>query len=169
MLQAGCPRCPVPSVAVGDGWSCPDHGPVTPLWRPEEASYDAFAGHLVVSERAQGLERLRVLTLADDGSVTTDHTIAMPDEVYSAWVGTNLEYDTTVVRYQYTSLVAPASAFDFDVTTQTSTLVRRQPVPGYEPERYTSRRLWASAPDGTTTVPRTPRYPSSTAWWIGSA
>ena len=46
MLQAGCPRCPVPSVAVGDGWSCPDHGPVTPLWRPEEASYDAFAGHL---------------------------------------------------------------------------------------------------------------------------
>ena len=53
---AGCPRCPAPVVlgSAGDGgsetvWSCPEHGPVPPLWRPEEASYEAFVEHLAVS------------------------------------------------------------------------------------------------------------------------
>ncbi|WP_164519632.1 DUF6758 family protein [Nocardioides ferulae] len=54
-LTAGCPRCPAPVVlgvadeAGGGVWSCPEHGPVPPLWRPEEASYEAFAEHLRVS------------------------------------------------------------------------------------------------------------------------
>ena len=46
MLHAACPRCDHPSVEVGGGWTCPTHGSVDPLWRPAEASYDAFAGHL---------------------------------------------------------------------------------------------------------------------------
>lgn len=48
-LVAGCPRCPTLLVQLGpgsDGWSCPAHGPVRPLWRPAEASYDAFTEHL---------------------------------------------------------------------------------------------------------------------------
>jgi len=110
---------------------------------------DAFAGFLVVSERADAVERLHVLTLGDDGAVTDDHVIAMPDEVYSAWLGGNPEYDVETVRYQYTSLVMPASAYDYDPATRTPTLVKRQPVPGYDPEGYESRRAWATAPDGT--------------------
>jgi len=118
---------------------------------------DAFARHLVVSERGGGLERLRVLRLATDGSVADDHLVAMPDAVYSVWTGSNLEYDTDLLRYQYTSLVSPATAFDYDVTAQTSILVKRQPVPGYDPTRYESRRLWATAPDGT-------QVPISVVW-----
>jgi hypothetical protein len=47
-LAAGCPRCPTPVARIGDGgaWSCPDHGMVRPLWRPEEATYDGFVAHL---------------------------------------------------------------------------------------------------------------------------
>ena len=82
---------------------------------------DAFAGFLVVSERADAVERLRVLTLGDDGAVADDHVIAMPDEVYSAWLGGNPEYDVDAVRYQYTSLVMPASAYDYDPATRTAT------------------------------------------------
>lgn len=48
-LTAGCPRCPVPIARVEDRWSCPEHGEVAPLWRPTEASYDAFADHLHAS------------------------------------------------------------------------------------------------------------------------
>lgn len=48
-LSAGCPRCPVPIAQVEDLWSCPEHGEVAPLWRPAEASYDAFADHLRAS------------------------------------------------------------------------------------------------------------------------
>ena len=49
-LAAGCPRCPTPLTAAGDRWACPTHGPVTPLWRPADASYDAFAEHLLASD-----------------------------------------------------------------------------------------------------------------------
>ncbi len=137
---------------------------VTPVETPGRASWrtvlahrddtrlddvDAFAGFLVVSERADAVERLRVLALGDDGAVTDDHVLEMPEPVYSAWLGGNPEYDATTIRYQYTSLVSPASAFDYDPATRAATLVKRQPVPGFEPEHYESRREWATAPDGT--------------------
>ena len=52
-LAAGCPRCSTPIVETragqGPGWACPEHGEITPLWRPKEASYDAFAAHLLAS------------------------------------------------------------------------------------------------------------------------
>ncbi|MEQ6902714.1 DUF6758 family protein [Nocardioides sp. YIM 152588] len=46
-LRAGCPRCAAPIAETGDGaWSCPEHGEVVPVWRPEHASYDGFVAHL---------------------------------------------------------------------------------------------------------------------------
>lgn len=46
-LRVGCPRCAAPVAETGDGgYSCPDHGVVPPLWRPETASYEDLAGHL---------------------------------------------------------------------------------------------------------------------------
>ena len=51
-LTAGCPRCPTPVASTGtDGWSCPEHGVIPPLWRPDEASYDAFVEHLGATAR----------------------------------------------------------------------------------------------------------------------
>ena len=110
---------------------------------------DAFADFVVVSERAEAVERLQVLLLDDDGAVADDHVLAMPDEVYSVWLGGNPEYETATLRYQYTSLVTPTSAYDYDPRARVSTLVKRQPVVGYEPEHYESRRAWATAADGT--------------------
>lgn len=106
---------------------------------------DAFARHLVLSERFDALEQVRVLDL-DDG---TDHVIAMPDEVYSAGLGATLEFETDVVRLAYTSLVTPPSAFDYHLTTREMTLVRQQPVAGYDPSQLETHREWATAADGT--------------------
>ena len=50
-LTVGCPRCATPVAKVGHVWSCPDHGVVDPLWRPDEASYDAFVEHLGATAR----------------------------------------------------------------------------------------------------------------------
>jgi hypothetical protein len=50
-LTVGCPRCTTPIARAGDAWSCPDHGVVEPLWRPTEASYDAFVEHLGATAR----------------------------------------------------------------------------------------------------------------------
>ena len=82
----------------------------------------------------RAVERLRVLLLDADGAVADDHLLAMPDEVYSAWLGGNPEYETATLRYEYTSLVTPTSAYDYDPRARTSTLVKRQPVVGYDPD-----------------------------------
>ncbi|MEX0663211.1 MAG: S9 family peptidase [Acidimicrobiia bacterium] len=106
---------------------------------------DAFAGHLVITERAEALERLRVL----DHERGDDHLIPMPDEVYDAWVGANPEFASTHLRYAYTSLVAPITDFDYDLDARAATVVKRQPVADYDAADYESHRLWATAADGT--------------------
>jgi oligopeptidase B len=109
-------------------------------------SVDAFAGYFVLSERAKGLERLRVVH-AESGDV---HEIEMPDPVSSVWVGPNPEFDTSTLRYGYTSLVAPVTDVDYDMATRRAEVVKTQPVlGGYDPAEYVSARLWATATDGT--------------------
>jgi oligopeptidase B len=106
----------------------------------------AFARYAVCSERRNGLEHLRVLPA--DGSEPFD--VPFPDPVYTAGVGANAEYDTDTLRYGYASLVRPVSDFDVDLRTRQTTLVKQQPVRGgYDPERFVSTRLWATAEDGT--------------------
>jgi oligopeptidase B len=106
---------------------------------------DAFAHHLVVSERADALEQIRVIDL----ETGADHVVAMPDEVYSVGLGPNFEFDTAVVRLGYTSLVSPPSNFDYDLDARALTLVREQPVAGYDRTRFETHREWATASDGT--------------------
>jgi oligopeptidase B len=107
---------------------------------------NAFADHIVLSERANGLERLRVMRV-ESGEI---HEIALPDPVYSVWVGPNAEFDTSVFRYGYTSLVAPVTDLDYDMDDRESVVVKTQPVlGGYERDDYVSARQWATATDGT--------------------
>jgi oligopeptidase B len=73
----------------------------------------------------------------------------MPDEAYSVWVGSNAVFETSTLRYGYSSLVAPTSSFDYDMESRATTFVKRQPVIGYDPDHYVTRRLWAAAGDGT--------------------
>lgn len=116
------------------------HDPATRI-----ANVDPFRDHLLLYERHGGLQRLRVLEFAT-GEL---HQIAMPDEVYSVWPDSNLEFDTSTIRYGYSSMVLPRSVYDYDAVTRTSSLRKRQPVPGYDPESYVTRREWAVADDGT--------------------
>jgi oligopeptidase B len=105
----------------------------------------AFSEHLVLSERTDGLERLRVIRV-EGGE---EHEIDTPDPVYSIWVDSNDEYDTRTLRFGYTSLVTPVTQYDYDMQTRNRALVRRQPVVGgYDPDDYVSERLWATASDG---------------------
>ncbi|MEX0429361.1 DUF6758 family protein [Nocardioides sp. DS6] len=50
-LAAACPRCPAPVARTGPdaAWSCPEHGPVVPVWRTEQPSYDDFVDHLTLA------------------------------------------------------------------------------------------------------------------------
>ena len=75
------------------------------------SSVDAFAGHLVISERADGGQRLRVRRLSDGA----EHTIEQPEEAASVWLGANSEFDTTTIRYGFSSLVTPTTDYDYDL------------------------------------------------------
>jgi oligopeptidase B len=105
---------------------------------------DVFADHLVLFERAEGVRRVRVRRLSDGD----DHLIDQPEEVSTA-SGGSAEYDTTTLRYGYTSMVTPSSVFDYDMVTRERVLLKQQEVVGgYDPDLYATERLWATAPDG---------------------
>jgi oligopeptidase B len=107
---------------------------------------DPFADHLVVYERRDGETRVRVLDAATGGSTALDQ----PEHPSTVWGGANPEYDSTVLRYEYTSMVTPRSVFDLDLRSGEQVLRKRQPVLGdFDPGRYRTGRRWATADDGT--------------------
>jgi oligopeptidase B len=110
-------------------------------------SVDAFAGYVVVRERsrADGLEHIRVLYR--DG---TQKVVRQPEPVYSLGSESNPEWQATSYRYGYTSLVTPRSSIELDFESLSTRPVWTQPVlGGYDPTRYRTERLWATAADGT--------------------
>jgi oligopeptidase B len=105
-----------------------------------------FAGHLVASERHQGMQRLRVLD--PDGAEV--RAVTHPEPVHSVWLEQNPEYEVDAVRYGYTSLVTPRSVYEHRFDGGEDTLVKRQPVlGGFDPDDYETWREWATADDGT--------------------
>jgi oligopeptidase B len=106
---------------------------------------EVFAGHYVTHEREQGLIRLRITQLADGAT----HHVEFPEPAYEASADANAEFVTRMYRFRYQSLITPASVFDYDVQTRERTLLKQTEVlGGYDPTRYRSERLWATAEDG---------------------
>jgi oligopeptidase B len=109
-------------------------------------SISLFANHAVLSEWENGLEQLEVVDFKTDKR----HRIKFPEPVYSAELSTNHEFDTSVVRYGYNSLVTPFSIFDYDMNTGQATLLKQVEVPGgFDRTNYKSERVFATAADGT--------------------
>jgi len=127
--------------------------------RPEVmlASAQAFASHLVLYEREGGLPYLRILPLGEvardaaGDPLASSQRIAFSEPVYNASLGTNPEFVTSHLRFQYESFITPRSVFDYDLRTGEQILRKQQPVlGGYDPSQYASERLLARAPDSTT-------------------
>ena len=106
---------------------------------------DAFADHLVVLERENGLVRMRVRKFADG----SEHYVQFPEPVYSAFPTQNVEYKSHLLRFNYTSLITPSSVYDYNMDTRERELKKQQEVlGGYDPSKYQSERVYAVAPDG---------------------
>lgn len=123
---------------------------------------EVFPDHVVLYERAGGLERLRVMDTPGSVGGREDEArlVDLPEEVASVWGTGNAEYGERILRFGFTSLVTPSSVFDFDLETGRRRLLKSQPVlGGYDPARYRTERLWADAPDGTR-IPVSVVYPA---------
>ncbi|WP_372775734.1 S9 family peptidase [Mangrovibacterium sp.] len=107
--------------------------------------FDLFKDFMVVQERKEGLNSLRVMPWNG-----TEHYITFDEEVYSASIGTNREYNTNNLRFNYSSLTTPTSVFDYNMDTKDRKLMKMQPVLGdFNPTNYEAKREYAMAEDGT--------------------
>src|SRR3954470_18206591 len=77
---------------------------------------DAFAGHVVVSQRSDGLTRLRLVHLGRDG-VASDELLDMPDPLYTVASSGNPEFEQPVLRYSYTTMATPNTVMQVDLRT----------------------------------------------------
>lgn len=108
---------------------------------------DIFKDYLVVSERHNGLNTIRII--AWDGS--KDAYIPFGSETYTAYTSINPDFDTDILRYSYNSLTTPTQVVDYNMNTGEKTVLKEQEVLGgkFDKENYTSERIWATAEDGT--------------------
>lgn len=107
---------------------------------------DAFADHLVTIERDKGLRKIRVRKF----SAGEEHFVQFPEASYALYPGGGDDFETSLLRFTYTSLTTPNSAFDYDMNTRQRVLVKQQAVlGGFDPNNYITERLDATAPDGT--------------------
>jgi oligopeptidase B len=105
----------------------------------------AFKDDLVTEERDRGLIKIRIQNFGTGDT----HYIEFTEPVYTASIGANAEYATKLLRFNYTSLATPNSVFDYNMDTRTRELKKQQPVlGGYDPTKYQSERIYATAPDG---------------------
>jgi len=107
---------------------------------------EIFKEYLVVSERDNGLNKLKIARW--DGKAS--YYLPFNNETYVAFPYVNLDYETDTLRYLYNSMTAPYSIIDFNMRTKEKTVLKQLEVLGgkFKEENYRSERLWATARDG---------------------
>ena len=75
---------------------------------------EIFKNHLVFSERRDGLRAIRIMNMISGN----DSYIDFEESTYSAYISTNEEYDSNILRYSYSSMLTPSSVYDYNMDTQ---------------------------------------------------
>ena len=118
------------------------HEPGRPL-----LDMDAYRGHLVVACRQDGLPQVMIMRLSDND---VHYISGIEEEDFAMSPRGGREFDTTSLRFSYTSMKTPAAVYDYDMDTRERVLRKQQEIPsGYDADRFDTRRIWATARDGT--------------------
>ncbi len=134
--------------------ACPEDATTKEHWEEiiphrEEVLFegmDIFQDYLVLSERQEGITRLRVRPWKGE-----EHYIEFPEDAYLAYTTVNPQFDTELLRLSYTSLTTPNTQYDYNMRSREFTQLKQQEVldPNFDPANYQSERLHATASDGT--------------------
>jgi len=108
---------------------------------------DIFKKYLVVSERHNGLNKIKIILWGKNES----YYLPFDNETYTAFTSINPDFDTDILRYNYNSLNTPTSVIDFNMATKESKILKEQEVLGgkFDKNNYITERVWANALDGT--------------------
>jgi len=126
--------------------------------------FAVFSHHVALIERANGLPQITVYDIGTGSS----HSIEWPESAYAVEAGDNAVFDTNVLRITYESLKTPHSVYDYDMATHERKLLKRQIVKGgYNPDRYQTERIFATADDGVK-IPVSLVYRKDLKWPSGN-
>ncbi|KIA84019.1 S9 family peptidase [Flavobacterium sp. AED] len=108
---------------------------------------EIFANYLVVEERSNGLNKIRIMPWGGEG----EYYLPFESETYTAYSTTNVDFETEILRYGYQSMTTPSSIIDFNMRTQAKEIKKEQQVLGgkFDKNNYKEERVWAAAKDGT--------------------
>ncbi|MBV8927376.1 MAG: S9 family peptidase [Bradyrhizobium sp.] len=107
--------------------------------------HDLYSQHLVRLERANALASIIIRDLRSG----EEHAIAFDEAAYSLDIMGSYEFDTTNLRFSYSSMTTPSEVFDYDMETRTRRLRKRQEIPsGHDPADYATIRIMAKSHDG---------------------
>ena len=102
---------------------------------------DAF----VLSLREGGLPIIEVHPRA-----AAPYPVQLPDAAYSLHVQDSLEFHSEAIRLRYEALNRPAQVRQLNLASGEQQVLKQTPVEGpFDADAYESRRLWATAADGT--------------------
>jgi oligopeptidase B len=108
--------------------------------------FDVFKNYIAVSERKNGLTQVHIINLQNNQS----HYLAFDEPAYAAGLAYTPDYNSEVVRFNYTSLTTPSSVYDYNMNTKDKKLMKQQEVlGGFNSSEYVTERMYATAKDGT--------------------
>jgi oligopeptidase B len=107
--------------------------------------FELYAGHMVRLERANALPAIVIRDLKSG----EEHAIAFDEAAYSLDTMGGYEFDTTNLRFSYSSMTTPSEVYDYDMAKRTRLLRKRQDIPsGHDPADYVTTRIMARSHDG---------------------
>lgn len=107
---------------------------------------DLFKDHMVISERKGGITQLRIRPWNGQD----EHYVQFGEESYTTGTGINPDFETDLLRLDYTSLTTPNTTYDYNVKTKKLEKLKQQEVIGsFKAEDYVSERKMVKAQDGT--------------------
>lgn len=113
--------------------------------------FEIFRDYLVLEERQRGLLYIKII----ENQTGEIYDLPFSDPTYTAYIGLNLEFNTDILRFGYTSLTVPNTTYEFDMKHKTRALLKQQEVLGgtFASENYVSERIWAPSRDGEEQIP----------------
>ncbi len=107
---------------------------------------DEFAGHLAIEAKENGLTQI----IIHNCKTGANHKVRFPEPAYGVKIESNPDFQSNILRFVYSSMVTPASVFDYQMNTKRRELKKQDRVRGgYHPDKYKTERVFATAPDGT--------------------
>lgn len=134
--------------------SCPEYSTNKQNWKdfiPYNPSvftggFEIFKDFMVISERKNGMNAIKIKPWNNKN----EHYIAFDEPAYTVYTGINPEFNTSLVRLEYTSMTTPPTTYDYNTSDKSLKLLKQQEVLGdFNALDYISERTMVKADDGT--------------------